>query len=56
MRDMPCAEAVGVKESVGANPDAGQTYEDGVEKKQGTNGVMPKRSFGLLHVIVSVRL
>ena len=55
MRDMPCAEVVCVKESMGANPDAGQTYEDGVEKKQGTDGVMPKRSFGL-RVIVSARL
>lgn len=34
-------EAVGIKESMAANPDAGQAYEYGVEKKQGTNGPMP---------------
>lgn len=53
MGNMPCAEAVGAKESLGANPNASKKYEDWVEKKQGADGVMPKGSFGLLRVIVS---
>jgi hypothetical protein len=33
MGDMPSAEAVGIKEFVGASPNASQTYDNRVEKK-----------------------
>lgn len=51
-----CAEAVGIEESMGANPNSSQTYKNGVEKKQGAGGAMPEISFGLFSVIVNVWL
>jgi hypothetical protein len=33
MGDMPSAKTVGIKEFVGANPNASQAYDNGVEKK-----------------------
>jgi hypothetical protein len=56
MRDMLSAEVIGVEKPMAANPHAGQEYDYGVNKKQGTNGVMPKGSFGFLRGVGNARL